>query len=89
MDRPPPTSTETETIAQPADFVNLDDMTTVRASSSTIGWSPRRSTRGGQRPAGGVYPVGTIIQLVPQEAMVKRAAGSIRRPTTGSSSASM
>ena len=24
---------------------------------------------------GGVYPVGTIIQLVPQEAMVKRAAG--------------
>ena len=26
-------------------------------------------------PDGGVYPVGTVIQLVPQEAMVKRAAG--------------
>jgi hypothetical protein len=26
-------------------------------------------------PRGGRYPVGTIIQLVPQEAMVKRAAG--------------
>ncbi len=26
-------------------------------------------------PKGGVYPVGTIIQLVPQEAMVKRRAG--------------
>jgi hypothetical protein len=26
-------------------------------------------------PNGGVYPVGTIIQLVPQEAMVKRRAG--------------
>jgi hypothetical protein len=26
-------------------------------------------------PNGGVYPVGTVIQLVPQEAMVKRAPG--------------
>jgi hypothetical protein len=26
-------------------------------------------------PRGGTYPVGTIIQLIPQEAMVKRAAG--------------
>ena len=26
-------------------------------------------------PDGGVYPVGTVIQLVPQEAMVKRRAG--------------
>jgi mono/diheme cytochrome c family protein len=26
-------------------------------------------------PTGGVYPVGTIIQLVPQEAMVKREKG--------------
>jgi hypothetical protein len=26
-------------------------------------------------PEGGVYPVGTIIQLVPQEAMVKRGKG--------------
>lgn len=26
-------------------------------------------------PTGGTYPVGTIIQLVPQEAMVKRRAG--------------
>jgi hypothetical protein len=26
-------------------------------------------------PAGGVYPVGTVIQLIPNEAMVKRRAG--------------
>lgn len=26
-------------------------------------------------PAGGVYPVGTVIQLIPNEAMVKRAVG--------------
>jgi hypothetical protein len=26
-------------------------------------------------PAGGVYPVGTVIQLIPNEAMVKRGAG--------------
>ncbi len=26
-------------------------------------------------PTGGTYPVGTLIQLVPQEAMVKRRAG--------------
>ena len=26
-------------------------------------------------PTGGIYPVGTLIQLVPQEAMVKRRAG--------------
>jgi hypothetical protein len=26
-------------------------------------------------PAGGAYPVGTVIQLLPQEAMVKRAPG--------------
>lgn len=26
-------------------------------------------------PAGGVYPVGTVIQLIPDEAMVKRAIG--------------
>ena len=32
-------------------------------------------------PDGGVYPVGTVIQLVPTEAMVKRKAGT--SPTTG------
>ena len=26
-------------------------------------------------PAGGVYPVGTVVQLIPNEAMVKRAVG--------------
>lgn len=31
-------------------------------------------------PTGGVYPPGTVIQLVPQEAMVKRAPGW--NPTT-------
>ncbi|MDC0667947.1 hypothetical protein [Nannocystis radixulma] len=28
-----------------------------------------------ENPAGGVYPVGTVIQLIPNEAMVKRAPG--------------
>ena len=40
-----------------------------RSSTAAAALAVARSARGG------VYPVGTIIQLVPQEAMVKRAPG--------------
>ena len=38
--------------------------------------------------SGGVYPVGTVIQLIPTEAMVKRHKGYSPAPATGSSSRS-
>jgi hypothetical protein len=63
-------------VAQPEDFRNLHTMTKVRGfyldnrrghldEALAVANSPR----------GGEYPVGTIIQLVPQEAMVKRQKG--------------
>ena len=59
-----------------ADFVNINTMT--RVGDHFVG-----SLNGhlddalavARNPGGGVYPVGTIIQLVPTEAMVKRRAG--------------
>src|SRR5262245_13035071 len=39
-------------------------------------------------PTGGVYPHGSVVQLVPGEAMVKHEKASMRRHATGSSSSS-
>lgn len=65
-----------EFVATADDFVNLADMTPVRgffidnrAGHLDEALAVARS------PEGGTYPVGTIIQLIPQEAMVKRGAG--------------
>lgn len=62
--------------ATAADFVHLDDMTPVRGFfvDNRLGQLDEAVTVA-ESPDGGVYPVGTIIQLVPQEAMVKRRAG--------------
>ena len=70
------------------DFVNINDMTAVRGYfiDNRLGHLDEALAVAND-PAGGTYPVGTIIQLVPQEAMVKRARLS-PPPTTGSSSAS-
>ena len=63
-------------VAAAGDFVNIHDMTAVRGFFVT-----NRSGHLSQALAvarserGGTYPVGTIIQLVPQEAMVKRRSG--------------
>ncbi|MGZ4794563.1 MAG: hypothetical protein ACXV8T_01580 [Acidimicrobiia bacterium] len=59
-----------------ADFVNLHDMTPVRGFfvANRLGHL-RQALAVANAPSGGTYPVGTILQLVPQEAMVKRRAG--------------
>jgi len=59
-----------------ADFVNLRDMTPVRGFfvANRLGHL-KQTLAVANNPKGGTYPVGTILQLVPQEAMVKRAPG--------------
>ncbi len=52
---------------------------TTSSAASTATSAPSSKSRA--NPQGGVYPVGTIIQLVPTEAMVKRRAGY--SPSTG------
>lgn len=62
-------------VAQATDFVNLRDMTPVRGFfiANKLGHL-KRALAVAHDVNGGTYPVGTIIQLVPGEAMVKRAA---------------
>jgi hypothetical protein len=59
-----------------SDFVNLKDMTAVRGFfiANRLGHL-QEALAVADNPKGGVYPVGTIIQLIPTEAMVKRRAG--------------
>jgi hypothetical protein len=59
-----------------ADFRNLDAMTRVgdHFIANVRGHLPE-ALAVAHSAKGGTYPVGTIIQLVPQEAMVKRAPG--------------
>jgi len=59
-----------------ADFVNINTMTRVDDHFVTNVRGHLAEALAVARSAkGGTYPVGTIIQLVPQEAMVKRAPG--------------
>ena len=66
---------------KPADFRSLSTMTKVRGFfvDNRLGHLSE-ALRVANSPGGGVYPVGTIVQLVPQEAMVKRGRGW--NPTT-------
>jgi hypothetical protein len=71
------TTTEPEDLAMEAgDFVPLRDMTAVRGffMANPLGHLDE-AIAVAENPEGGEYPVGTIIQLVPSEAMVKRAEG--------------
>jgi hypothetical protein len=63
-------------VAQANDFRNLHTMTPVRGFflDNRLGHLDE-ALRVANSPRGGTYPVGTIIQLVPQEAMVKREKG--------------
>jgi hypothetical protein len=63
-------------VMQASDFTNLHDMTKVRGFyvDNRLGHL-RQALAVANAPKGGTYPVGTIIQLVPQEAMVKRRKG--------------
>jgi hypothetical protein len=71
------TTTEAEDVeVQADDFLALGDMTPVRGFfvNNLLGHLDEAVTVA-ENPDGGVYPVGTVIQLIPQEAMVKRAEG--------------
>lgn len=71
------TTTTVEDIElQADDFVNLHDMTPVRGFfvDNRLGHLDEAIAVAND-PEGGTYPVGTVIQLVPFEAMVKRAPG--------------
>jgi hypothetical protein len=59
-----------------ADFRNIHTMTRVRGFfvDNRLGHLTE-ALRVANSPGGGTYPVGTILQLVPQEAMVKRRTG--------------
>jgi len=72
-----PTTTAVEDVeVQADDFVALGDMTPVRGFfvNNLLGHLDE-AVAVAESPDGGVYPVGTVIQLIPQEAMVKRAEG--------------
>ena len=58
------------------DFVNVHDMTPIRGFfvANKLGHL-EETVKIATANKGGKYPVGTILQLVPQEAMVKRRAG--------------
>jgi hypothetical protein len=71
------TTTEAEDVeVQADDFLALADMTPVRGFfvNNLLGHLDE-AVAVAEDPDGGVYPVGTVIQLIPQEAMVKRAEG--------------
>jgi hypothetical protein len=59
------------------DFVRLQDMTPVRGFfvDNRLGHLDEALAVANDTEGAGAYPVGTIIQLIPQEAMVKRAPG--------------
>ena len=73
----PSTTVSTEDIDMTAaDFPNINTLTKVHNHfvGNLLGHLDA-ALAVAHSPTGGVYPVGTLIQLVPQEAMVKRRAG--------------
>jgi hypothetical protein len=65
-----------------ADFVNINTMTRVGDHFvGSLNGHLAASLAVARNPKGGVYPVGTVIQLIPTEAMVKRHEGY--SPSTG------
>jgi len=72
----PTTTAPVDVVMQAADFVSLETMTPVRGFfiANQLG-KLDEALAVANDPTGGGYPVGTVIQLVPQEAMVKRAEG--------------
>lgn len=60
---------------KPSDFQNLHTMTKVRGFFVDNRLGHLKAALRAARAGKGTYPVGTILQLVPQEAMVKRRKG--------------
>lgn len=80
----PPTTTATlpDVAPTPADFVNVNTM--ARVGDHFIGSLNGHLAAAlavARKPKGAVYPVGTVIQLIPTEVMVKRHEGY--SPSTG------
>ena len=70
------TSAPEDIVVEADDFTALSDMTPVRGFFvSNLRGKLDEAVAVAEDPEGGVYPVGTVIQLIPQEAMVKRAPG--------------
>jgi hypothetical protein len=74
------TTTETtaveDVVVDAGDFKPLADMTAVRGFFvDNMAGNLEGTLAVANDPEGGTYPVGTVIQLIPQEAMVKRAPG--------------
>jgi hypothetical protein len=73
---PPGTAAPEDAQLSAADFRNINTMTRVGDHFVTnVRGHLAQALAVARSPEGGTYPVGTIIQLVPQEAMVKRAKG--------------
>jgi hypothetical protein len=66
----------------PADFVNINLMKRVGDHFvGSLNGHLDAALAVARKPKGGVYPVGTVLQLIPTEAMVKRHKGN--SPATG------
>jgi hypothetical protein len=81
VSRPAPTATSTpapveDAVLTAADFRNVNTMTHVGDHFiANVRGHLAEAVAVARSKTGGTYPVGTIIQLVPTEAMVKRRAG--------------
>jgi hypothetical protein len=71
------TTTAVEDVeVEAGDFKPLADMTAVRGFFvDNVAGDLQGTLAVANDPEGGIYPVGSVIQLIPQEAMVKRAPG--------------
>jgi hypothetical protein len=70
------TDTTPDVAVGASDFKPLAEMTRVRGFFvDNVAGDLEATLAVANDPDGGTYPVGTVIQLIPQEAMVKRAAG--------------
>jgi len=71
-----PSSTVADVHVTAASFTSLKDMTPVRGFFVTNLLGNLRGTLAvAHSPDGGTYPLGSVLQLVPQEAMVKHRPG--------------
>ena len=65
-----------DVVVDAGDFKPLAEMTRVRGFFvDNVAGDLEGTLAVANDPEGGAYPVGTVIQLIPQEAMVKRAPG--------------
>lgn len=65
-----------DVVVEAGDFKPLADMRAVRGFFvDNVAGDLEGTLAVANDPEGGTYPVGTVIQLIPQEAMVKRAPG--------------